>query len=354
MMLAKQRQISGTPWLPVAAMALAAVAGYGLGSAGRDATGGEDGRGVALRGNRQREIVVKAPPLSAVSLVRESIRGAVDVRQQWRHVRCFSEEEVKAAISELGNADLYSMPAPDFREMLYYRWGELDPVAANAAAKAMFPKRLAWPRKAVLAAWIKQGGAMAAWDAVKDEAEVWDCTRSVRGEFADMLVASLSDRDDAAAFREVLRLDDEDCEVADLLCRARAGKASATPESRAAFLAAAATHPEPYVSVCAYGFLFKEWAKTDLDAARAGASSMPIPKDLVADVCREIDSIAREKERERISWNSKDVSPPRMRIHAKVSWMTMPTGGEARKTGRNSSNGRPLPHTMKPWLCIRG
>jgi hypothetical protein len=277
---------------------MAALAGYWCGSARPDAAGREDERAVPAGGHRPREIIVKAPPLTAVGLVRESIRGAVDERAQWRSVRGFSEEEVKAAIAELGNAYPYSMPTPGFREMLFYRWGELDPMAAHEAAKSMFPKRFAWPRKAVIAAWIKQGDAGAAWDAVRDEGGIWDCTRTVPGEVAEMLVASLSDRDDAAAFKEVLRLNDENCEIADLLCRARAGMASTTPESRTAFLAAAAAHPEPYVLSCACEHLFKEWAERDLEAARAGASAMALSAEHLETVRWAIDSVARDKERE--------------------------------------------------------
>ena len=87
-----------------------------------------------------------------------------------------------------------------------------------------------------------------------------------------MLVASLSDRDDMTAFKEVLRLDDDDCNVAENLCRARAGKASLSPESRTAFLAAADLHPKSYVRYsCARGQLAEEWAKVDSVAAEAAA-----------------------------------------------------------------------------------
>lgn len=297
-MFANHGKISGFRWLLAAAMALAAVAGYWCGLERRDLAGSEDSHVPRTRGQRHREVVDKASPLTASELVSDAIHGVGHERQLWRNIRGFSEDEVKTAIAALGNADLGLMPAPGIREMLFYRWGELDPVAANAKAREMYPENFSWPRQAVIAAWIKQGGAVAAWDAVKDEEGMWDCTRSVRGEVAEMLVASFSDRDDATAFREVLLLDDDNSEIADLLCSARAGMAYATPESRAGFLAAASTHPKPFVLSCAYRFLFREWAKRDLEAARAGASAMAIPEDQIEVVRWEVDSVARDKERE--------------------------------------------------------
>jgi hypothetical protein len=298
-MFADQRKIPGTRWLFAAAMALASVVGYWCGHETRDSAGLENANEVSVRGHRQREIDRKAPPLTAVGLVREAVKGTVDERKQWLQVRCFSEDEVKVAIKELSDSDHYSIPNHTLEEMLYYRWGELDPMAANAAAKARFPNKFPRPRQAVIAAWIKQGGAVAAWHAVKDEGGMWDCTRSVGGEVADMLVASYSDLDDAKAFKEVLLLDDDNSVIADTLCRARAGKASISPESRTAFLAAAATHPEPYIMSCAYKFLFREWAKRDLEAARGGEDSMKIPEEFVEEVRWEIDRIADEMEREK-------------------------------------------------------
>ena len=239
-------------------------------------------------------MVARPPALSPAELVREAVKGSLDSRGQWQTVRWLSEEEVKAAIAELGNIE--SDFTSDFllKEMLYYRWGELNPETANAVAKAKFPKEFSWTRQAVIAAWIKQGGAVEARNAVKDEGEMWACTRSVPGEVAEMVVASLSDRDDEAAFKEVLRLNDENSEIADLLCRARARKAFATSESRTAFLAAASKHPESFVLGCAYQFLFREWAKTDLEAARTGASAMKIPKEHADTVRFEIESAERD------------------------------------------------------------
>lgn len=288
------RKILRIPWLQVAAAAIAVIGGYWCGSAERNETIGESGHKVTMRGHQPRDIVAHRPQLTPQELVRQSMRGGLDERQLWRQVRYFTELEVKAAIGELGDATPHFMATPNILEMLFYRWGELDPVAANAAARLKFPKGFSMPRKAVIAAWIQQGGAVAAWNAVKDESEVWACTRSVPGEVADMLVASYSDRDDAAAFKEVLLLDDENCEIADSLCRARADKASGTPGSRAAFLAAAAIHPKPFVLGCAYEYLFRAWAEKDLEKARAGASSMPIPEEFRDAVKWEIER-AREK-----------------------------------------------------------
>lgn len=290
-MIVNQQKLPGVRWLFAATTVLAALTGYWHGHGRPDRVDESGSDAVSVRREQRSDIDVKAPPLTAVRLVRESIRGAVDGRQQWQHVRFFTEDEAKTAITELGGSGRNL----DLEVMLYYRWGELDPAAANTAAKAMLPKGFAPQREAVIAAWIKQGGALAAWNAVKDESGMWDCTRSVRGEVAEMLVASLSGMNAMAAFKEVPRFDDENCELAVRLCIALAGKASGSPEARSAFLAAAAIHPDPYVLGCAYESLFRQWAKRDLDAARAGAATMAIPADLVENVRRSIDWVAREE-----------------------------------------------------------
>ncbi|MCW1886986.1 hypothetical protein OKA04_19765 [Luteolibacter flavescens] len=204
---------------------------------------------------------------------------------------------MKAALAKLQRSSDPLNVHRDLEEMLFYRWAELDPVAANAEAKARYPERFATSRKAVIAAWINQGGAIAAWNAVKNEGDMWDCTQSVGGEVADMLVASLSDVDDATAFREVKRFDDENCGIAHRLCEARAAKAAETPEARASFLAAAATHPDPYVISCARDYLFKEWAKRDAEEARAAAMAMTLDYDARQSVLWKIESVKQDAER---------------------------------------------------------
>ncbi|MCW1922765.1 hypothetical protein OKA05_09400 [Luteolibacter arcticus] len=260
----------------VAAMVLAAGAGAGYwwGSVRDDAAVADAERGVSTATKvRERPPEARAAgSATARGFVQSVIDGSLDVREHWRHIRSFTEEEVKAAVGDLEARPRPNMQSGDLAEMLFYRWGELDPVAANAAAKARDPKGFSWRRQAVIAAWIKQGGGVAAWKAVSRDGGIWNCTQTVQGEVAEMLVASLSDRDDKTAFKEVLRLDDENCEVAELLCRARAGKAAGSPESRAAFLAAADLHPRAYVRYyCARNTLAEEWAKVDAEAAEAAS-----------------------------------------------------------------------------------
>ena len=204
---------------------------------------------------------------------------------------------MKAAIGQLGKTEQGLTLPSCLLDMLFYRWGELNPAAANAAASTMFPTNFSSPRKSVITAWINTGGGIEAWKAVREESAMWACTRSVPGEIAEMIVASLANQSDAAAFKEVLRFDDENCLIADLLCRARAGKASATPESRAAFLAAAATHPNDYVINFARENLFHQWALRDAKEARAGAMAMGLANGYLDEVLREIDSVEREKAR---------------------------------------------------------
>jgi hypothetical protein len=104
-----------------------------------------------------------------------------------------------------------------------------------------------------------------------------------------MIVASLSDRSDEAAFQEVLQLSDDNCAIAETLCRARAHEASKTPESRAAFLAAAAAHPAPYAVMCAYNNLFRQWARSDVEAARARAAELELTDEMRNEVERGIE-----------------------------------------------------------------
>lgn len=277
-MSSPQKRDAGIHAWFVAAMGLAAVAGYGWGSVQDDAASDAEREvSAATKVGEKPRGASEAGPATAREFVRSVIDGSIDERQQWRHVRSFTEDEVKAALADLEKLDRYLIASPDLRAMLFYRWAEFDPVAANAAARKEAPKgpfadNFSYCRRAVIAAWINQGGAVSAWNAVRDEHEAWACTRTVPGEVADMLVASLSDRDDMAAFKEVLRLDDDNCEVAEGLCRARAGKAARSPESRAAFLAAADLHPKAYVRYsCARDRLAEEWAKVDAEAAEAAA-----------------------------------------------------------------------------------
>lgn len=284
-MIRPPRKSTGLHWIKwAAAVSGAAIAGYWCGSQ-QPATA--TANGAAASGNtashsQAHRVEKTASETSPADRVRKAIEERLDGDWLWPEVRRLSEEEVAAAIGELGRPETFGGGQDftcDLPAMLFYRWGELNPVAANEAAKSLFPKRFSDSRQAVMAAWIKQGGGIAAWNAVRDEGEMWDCTRSVPVEVADMLVASFSDLDDATAFRAVAKLNDENCLIAGKLCRARARRATATPGTRAAFLAAAATHPDPYVASCAYEYLFKEWAEIDPEAALEGSMDSAIPED---------------------------------------------------------------------------
>lgn len=229
------RIASGSSMLLVVALGLATGAGYLCGSAGQGELSQPGGQADLQRGHRERVSAKNTPELSPVELVRLSMKNVLDERQQWRRVRLLSEAEVKAAIFDMMDTKGDVLSESSLPNMLFYRWAEIDPSAANDEAKKRFPKGFARSRQAVITAWIKQGGGFAAWEAVKDECNMWACTQSVPVEVADMLVASLSDRDDAEAFKFVRSLDNENLEVADVLCRARAAKASETPESRPHF-----------------------------------------------------------------------------------------------------------------------
>lgn len=297
----KQNEVSRA-WL-LATMGLAAGAGYWWGAA-RDQALADANRGAiqpSWRRERSAEARVSSP--TSGTFLRNALKGVIDERQHWRQVRGFSEAEVKAAINDLEKLDRYFIASPDLQAMLFYRWAEIDPVAANtaavnAAAKSPFPQGFSRCRQAVIAAWINQGGAVAAWNAVRDENKVWACTRSVPGEVSTMIAASLVDQDDASAFKEVIRMNDENCLLAEDLCIARARRAAGSPESRAAFIAAAASHPEPYVMNCAIEELFKEWAKTDVAAARAGLPALSLDTESLDSVNRVIDTVEREQARD--------------------------------------------------------
>ncbi len=216
-------------------------------------------------------------------LVEKAMTHTMDDRQIWHEVRFLSEEEVEAAISEVAaNGGIRSDPFGDdslLPAMLLYRWGELDPQAANKKAKILYPEKFQAPREAVFAAWIQQGGSAAAWEATKNESGMWDCTMTVSGEVADMIVASLASLNDEDAFRAIKSINDDNCEVADSLCRLRAKKAFYSGESRSEFLAAARSHPMPYIHETAVRFLFREWMSHDKEQAKAAAISMPLTDD---------------------------------------------------------------------------
>ena len=287
----------------VVALGLAGVAGYGWGSVRQDMPQERERSLASKESRRGRAPEVRAESPVGREFVQAVIEGSVDERQQWRHVGSFTEAEVKSALAELEKLDRYLVGSWDLRAMLFYRWAEFDPVAANAAAKEDAPKGPNWDnfsssRQAVIAAWINQGGAVAAWDAVREEREIWACTRTVPREVSDMLVASLSDRNDLAAMKEALRFNDEEGLVAGGLVVARAGRAIESPESRAAFLAAAAIHPDPWIQELARELLFKEWAEKDVPAARAGALALSLDEESRESLGRMIDRVEEDKARE--------------------------------------------------------
>ncbi|RYD20623.1 MAG: hypothetical protein EOP88_14365 [Verrucomicrobiaceae bacterium] len=267
----------------------------------RSGTGEEGPMEVKLLTRREREEKPKLSNPVVLELLRQEAEGKVDERQ-WGDIRNLSEADVKAAIMELGYPEpsrgtLMGLLADSrLRQMLFQRWGQLDPVEANTMAKAMFPEDFAHSRRAVIAAWIARGGEKEAWEAVREELGSWACTESVPGEVAEMIVASLSDLDDAAAFAAVMRLNDENSLVTSTLCSARADDALASSETRAAFLAAAAAHPEPRVLECAREWLFREWAEIDIGAAEAGLTALCLPKDDEQQLQSRIDSVRRDKE----------------------------------------------------------
>lgn len=270
----------------VVVAAVVAIASYQSGEHGEKSSSRE----VVVRERKERTVPANVRLLEPRSLVRLFPGGDVDEAEQWQNVRDLSLKEVKAAIAQLPQSGWDYSDTFWLNVMLFYRWGELEPAVADRAAAAIFranppPEGLSMSgfphyRRALLTAWIKQGGAVEAWSAVKDEEEMWACTQSVPGEVADMIVASLSDRDDEAAFQEVLRLNDDNCIIVENLCRARAHEASKTPESRAEFLAAAAAHPDPYVRESAHRNLFHEWACWDVEAARTGAASADLTEEM--------------------------------------------------------------------------
>jgi hypothetical protein len=287
-------------------MGIAALAGYGWGAMADDAPAAAErwvGRPTKVR-ERPPETRA-AGPATTRGFVQSVSDGSLDEREHWRHIRSFTEAEVKEVIAEVEQSEGGRIGSWELRPMLYYRWAELDPVAANAAAikadptsPTMWGSGFSWSRRAVIAAWINQGGAVAAWNAVREENEVWACTRSVPGEVSDMLVASLSDRDDMTAFKEVLRLEDENCVMAELLCKARAGKAARSPESRAAFLAAADLHPRAYVRYsCARDELLEVWSELEPQAAEAASLIWDKERDLAQE---------EEDAREEAKWKEEE------------------------------------------------
>jgi hypothetical protein len=302
------RQTVGSHAWFVVAMGIAVLAGYGWGSMADDAPmDAERGVGKPTKVRERPPEGRAAGPATAREFVQALITESLDEREHWRHIRSFTEEEVKEVIADVEKLDRYLIGSWELRPMLYYRWAELDPVAANAAAIKADPNSpttwglgFSWSRQAVIAAWINQGGAVAAWDAVREERGMWACTRSVPGEVSQMLVAALSDRDDMTAFKEVLRLEDENCVIAELLCEARARNAARSPESRAAFLAAVDLHPRAYVRYsCARDKLLEAWSELEPEAAEAASLIWEKEREAAQekeDAREEAEWAAREKE----------------------------------------------------------
>lgn len=264
----------------VTAIVLAMVAGFWCGSSHRTMTAEplhslspSSSRSDRDSGERKAERTIR-------EFVEKAMTHAIDDRQLWHQVRFLNEEEVKTAIAEVSaNGGIRSQSLGNysiFPAMLFYRWGELNPAAANQQAKILYPEKFQAPRAAVFTAWIQQGGSAEAWEATKNETGGWDCTMTVSGEVADMIVASLSHLNDAEAFLAVKRINDDNAEVADSLCRLRAKKAFVSEESRREFLAAARSHPEPYIHVTAVQFLFREWMEHDKEKAKAATISMQL------------------------------------------------------------------------------
>jgi hypothetical protein len=218
------------------------------------------------------------PSESVAQLMSDYQRDTLSESQMWQKVSDLSEAEIKEAISLIEKTDTYEDFPSEFPTMILYRWGKLDPPVALKKAKAMYPKQFLREPQAVITAWINQGAEREVWDAIKEESEMWDCTRSVAGEVAEMLVASWSGLSDQDAFNKVMHLDDTNCHIADILCQYRARKAWKTAESRASFLAAAGNHPNPYVIDCAYEKLIREWAKINPDDAVQEIARFPLPE----------------------------------------------------------------------------
>lgn len=75
----------------------------------------------------------------------------------WRVIRDFSTDQVKSALSQIG--DVAARPStPAVRRMLYFRWGQLDPVAAMAVAQDLqnADTEVYGPSQACLTAWLRK------------------------------------------------------------------------------------------------------------------------------------------------------------------------------------------------------
>jgi len=214
----------------------------------------------------------------------DAVYGRVGTREQWRRIRAFSEEETKEALAAMGDSlPKWESAGHDAREMLYYRWAEFDPVAANAAIREADSDGFSSTRAAVMTAWIKQDPS-AAWNATKGEEGMWACTRSVRGDVADMLVASYSEDDDATAIQKAGMLGDEEAYVGSIVIETRVKQAAADPERRVAFLRAVSKYPNEVVRNYACYSLFSKWGELDPVAALAAVGTASLPREEIEEL----------------------------------------------------------------------
>jgi hypothetical protein len=159
----RPNRIPGTRLLLVAA-AVMAVAGYCL-SPLLEKVASPD---VLVPERRERNLPANDHSVNATALVRLFPGGGLDEARQWQDVRNLSLKEVKVAIERLPQSEWGSSETFWLKVMLFYRWGELEPAAANQTAKAISlanPPPKGWSttgfshaRRAILTAWIKQGG----------------------------------------------------------------------------------------------------------------------------------------------------------------------------------------------------
>lgn len=146
--------------LPVIAGA-AGWGGYSLGAGKRPA-----GKDAPTNTPEPKSSAVAAPAAPDMPLVLKTRDLAVpadlsgyrpEYLECWRVIRDFSADQVKSALSQIG--EVAARPStPAVRRMLYFRWGQLDPAKAMAAAQKLenAEGEVYGPSEACLTAWLRK------------------------------------------------------------------------------------------------------------------------------------------------------------------------------------------------------
>jgi len=220
----------------------------------------------------------KAAPKTSRSLARERSVSSVapmseflaelspdaDEGKIWRIVQRLSPQEIRDAITEIAGKEKPGAYEA-WLSALYYRWAEIDPMAALESAKQLKGEFLADEMgRAVLCSWMSRD-AEGAYVALKKDKDFWHEAR-------DMLVRTWN-KD--TVFENLKRFPDK--EDAKTLLGAYCFQSAGDPESRAHILAALAENKDLTGREWGYSLLYRSWLYKDPVNALAAVPDKSVP-----------------------------------------------------------------------------